>query len=155
VDGFLNYSGFQEVRAYSQLFRDGRLEAVMSDVGYPVNHQAENSLYAIRHGLVERAVFDSVSEYRQFCQAVETEPPVWLFSALVECKGYRMATGRFRDLSEQAVDRSPAFLPELVIDDFKPPIEQQLRPWCDTFWQASGLERSFNYDQEGNWYEPR
>jgi hypothetical protein len=155
VDGFLNYSGYQVVRGYSQLFRDGRLENVMSDVGYPVNHQSKNSAYAIRHGLIERAVFNSISEYRQFCQAVQTEPPVWLFSALVECKGYRMATGRLRDLSEQAVDRSPAFLPELVIDDFRPPIEQQLRPWCDNFWQASGLERSFNYDQEGNWHEPR
>lgn len=155
VDGFLNYSGYQEVRAYSQVFRDGRLENVMSDVGYPVNLQAENSPYAIRHGLIERAVFDSLSAYRQFCQAVEIEPPVWLFSALVECKGHRMTMGRFRDLSEQAVDRSPAFLPELVIDVFKPPVEQQLRPWCDTFWQASGLDRSLNYDEEGNWHEPR
>ena len=155
VDGFMNYSGYQEVHAYSQLFRDGRLENVMSDVGYPVNPHAENSPYAIRHGLIERAVFESITQYRQFCQAVDAEPPVWLFSALVECTGYRMATGRFRDLSEQAVDRSPAFLPELLLEDFETPIEQQLRPWCDTFWQASGLERSFNYDEEGNWHEPR
>lgn len=155
VDGFLNYSGNQEVRAYSQLFRDGRLECVMSDVGYPVNHQVENSPYAIRHGLIERAVFESVSDYRNFCKSVAIKPPVLLLSALVACKGYRMATGRFRDLSEEAVDRSPAFLPELLIDDFDTSVEQQLRPWCDTFWQASGLERSFNYDQEGNWQEPR
>ena len=58
VDGFMNYSGYQEVHAYSQLFRDGRLENVMSDVGYPVNPHAENSPYAIRHGLIERAVFE-------------------------------------------------------------------------------------------------
>lgn len=154
VDGFLKYSGHQEVRAYSQLFRDGRLENVMSDVGYPVHRQAETSPYAIRHGLIERAVCESVSDFRQFCRAVGIEPPVWLFSALVECKGYRMATGRFGDLSEHAVDRSPAYLPELLIDDFETPLEQRLRLWCDTFWQASGLERSFNYDQDGNWHEP-
>lgn len=46
---FLNQSGHQEnVRAYSQLFRDGRLQCVMSDVGYPVN-QHSPSAYVIRY----------------------------------------------------------------------------------------------------------
>src|SRR5437899_1662940 len=29
VDGLLNYDGHESIRAYSQLFRDGRLEAAM------------------------------------------------------------------------------------------------------------------------------
>ena len=155
VDGFLNQSGYQEVSAYSQLFRDGRLESVMSDVGYPVNHHAENSPYAMRVGLVERAAFEVVGDYLKVCQAVEFKPPLWLFSALLECKGFRVAKGMFRDLSNGAIDRSPALLPELEITDFEFDTQQLLRPWCDTLWQASGLERSFNYDQDGNWHEPR
>lgn len=156
VDGFLNHSGYQEVRAYSQLFRNGRLESVMSDVGYPVNQQMENSLYTIRCSLTERAVFEVVHDYLRFCQAVDFEPPVWLFSALVECKGFRMMTDRrFRDLSEKAVDRSPAVLPELEITNFDTDSQQILHPWCDALWQASGLERSLNYDQDGNWRERR
>lgn len=155
VDGFLNYSGHPEVSAYSQLFRDGRFESVMSDVGYPVNRQVEKTPYAIRSGLIERAVFKVVENYLRFCNDFDFEPPVWLFSALVECKGFRMVTGAFRDVSEKAVDRCPAVLPELEIANFDAEPEQLLRPWCDALWQASGLERSFNYDQDGNWHEPR
>lgn len=156
VDGFLSFSGYQEVRAYSQLFRDGRLESVMSDVGYPVNPQAEKSPYAIRCGLTERSAFEVVHDYLRFCKTIEFVPPVWLFSALVECEGFRMMTDRrFRDLSEKAVDRSPAILPVLKITDFDTAPQQILHPWCDFLWQASGLERSFNYDDEGNWHEPR
>lgn len=156
VDGILNFSGYQEVRAYSQLFRDGRLESVMSDVGYPVNPQAEKSPYAIRCGLTERSVFEVVHDYLRFCSTIEFVPPVWMFSALVQCKGFRMMTDRrFRDLSEKAVDRSPAILPVLKITDFDAEPHQLLHSWCDFLWQASGVERSFNYDQEGNWHEPR
>lgn len=156
VEGFLNFSGYKEVRAYSQLFRDGRLESVMSDVGYPVHPQAEKSPYAIRCGLTERSVFEVVHDYLRFCKTIEFVPPVWLFSALVECKGFRMMTDRrFRDLSEMAVDRSPAILPELEISKFDAEPHELLHPWCDFFWQASGVERSFNFDQEGNWHEPR
>lgn len=154
VDGFLNQSGYQEVLAYSQLFRDGRLESAMSDVGYPVNQHVENSPHAIRHGLVEHSVFGVVGDYLQFCKAVEFEPSVWLFSALVDCQGFRMATGRFRDLSG-SVDRSPAILPEFEIADFETAPQHLLHPWCDYLWQATGLERSLNYDDEGNWHEPR
>jgi hypothetical protein len=154
VDGFLNQSGSREVRAYSQLFRDGRLESVMSDVGYPVHPHVENAPLAIRCGLVERAAFEVVGDYLTFCQATQFEPPLWLFSALLECKGFRILRGAFRDLIGGGIDRSPAFLPELEIPGFETDVQKLLRPWCDTFWQAAGLERSFNYDENG-WHEPR
>lgn len=155
VDGFLNQSGCQQVRAYSQLFRDGRLEAVMSDVGYRVNHHAEESPHAIRCSVLEQAAFDVVGDYLKFCHATEFNPPLWLFSALLGCTGFRVVTGVFEDLSDEAVDRSPAFLPELEITGFDIDVQLLLRPWCDTLWQASGLERSCNYDKDGNWHKPR
>lgn len=156
VDGFLNFSGHQDVRAYSQLFRDGRLESVMSDVGYPVNSHAEKSPYAIRCSLMERSVFEVVHDYLSFCKATEFEPPVWLFSSLVGCKDFRVITDwGFRDLSTNAVDRTPAIFPELKIMSFDTEIKELLRPWCNWLWQASGIERSFSYDEEGNWHERR
>lgn len=154
VDGFLNCSGAQNVMAYSQLLRDGRVESVMSDVSYSLNRNAENGPYAIRHGLIERAVFDLFSDYQRFCKAVKCESPLWLFSALVECKGHRMQAGRFRDFAGTGIDRSPAILPELKISTCDGEPQKVLRPWCDLLWQAAGVERSFNFDQEGNWREP-
>lgn len=155
VDGFLNCDGYDKVRAYSQFFRDGRLESVMSDVGYPVNHHVENPPMAIRAGLCERSVFEVVHDYANVCKAIEVEPPIWLFSTLVECKGFQMVTDRsFRSLSGNAIDRTPAILPELKITSFDAEPQRFLKPWCDSLWQATGIERSFNYDVSGNWQEP-
>ncbi len=156
VDGFVNRDGYDTVRAYSQLFRNTSLESVMSDIGYPANPQLDKSPYALRSESTERAVFEVVHDYLKVCKSLSIEPPVWLFSALIECNGFQMMTDRrFRDLSGKSVDRSPAILPELKINDFDADPQDLLRPWCDSFWQASGLERSFNYDEHGKWRNPR
>lgn len=155
VDGFLNCDGYDNVRAYSQFFRDRRLESVMSDVGYPVDDRVENPPMAIRAGLCERSVFELVHDYANVCKAIEVEPPIWLFSALIECEGFQMVTNRtFRSLSGNTVDRTPAILPELKLTNFDAEPQELLRPWCDALWQASGLEWSLNYDQDGKWHEP-
>jgi hypothetical protein len=155
VDGFLNQSGHQEPRAYSQLFRNGRLESVMSDVGCRFNASTQNGPYVIRCGLIERAVFEVVDDFLKFCQATDFKPPLWLFSALINCTGFRMVTGMYHDLSDKAVDRSPAILPHLEITNLDGNVQDLLRPWCDALWQASGLERSLNYRQDGKWHAPR
>jgi hypothetical protein len=154
VDGFLNRSGYRGVRAYSQLFRNGRVEAVMSGVGYRVRPEAEKSPYVIRCSLTERAVLEVVHDYLELCEEIHFEPPIWLFSALVECKGFRMMTDKaFQDLSKEEVDRSPAVLPEFRITNLRSGVQELLHQWCDTLWQASGLQRSLNFDHDGNWHE--
>ena len=53
-------------------------------------------------------------------------------------------------------DRLPAaFFPEVEIGSLDEEPVKLLRPWCDTLWQACGMERSFNFDQEGKWRERR
>ena len=34
-------------------------------------------------------------------------------------------------------------------------VEQALRPLFDQVWQAAGLLRSYNYDDQGNWAPQR
>ncbi len=155
VDGFLHHSGETEINAYCQLFRDGRLESVTSNIGYRIN-QSENSRFALRCSLLEKGVFAVVDDYLKFCRALDIPHPVWLFSALVECQGFGIQTNRmFHEFSMNTVDRSPAIIPEIRITSFDVDSKKILRPWCDTLWQASGLEKSANYDQDGNWNEPR
>lgn len=156
VDGLLSYDGREQVRAYSQLFRDGRLEAAMSEVAFRVNLQQQNSPLCLRDSMCEKAVQQVVGEYLRFCKAIGLTPPFHLFSAIIGCKGVRLCTDmRFRDLSEFAIDRSPAFLPDVVIDSLDAEPVKVLRPWCDTLWQGCGVERSYSFDQAGNWHERR
>lgn len=156
VDGLLNYDGHEAVRAYSQLFRDGRLEAAMPDVAYPLDRQEKNSAHCLRDSICEQAVFSTVASYLRFCKAIGLDVPIQMFSALVGCKGVRICTDRtFHDLSEHGIDRSPVYFPEIEIESLDADPKQVLRPWCDILWQACGMERSFNFDQEGNWHERR
>lgn len=48
VDGMMNNDGHDEVRAYSQVYRDGRVESVMSDAAYPLDRQQEENAFVLR-----------------------------------------------------------------------------------------------------------
>ncbi len=156
VDGLLNYDGNESIRAYLQLFRDGRLEAAMPEASYPLDRQHKNSVHCLRDSICEQAVFNTVAGYLKFCKAIGLDVPIQLFSALVGCNGVRICTDTsFRDLSDRGIDRYPVFFPEVEIGSLDDEPMKLLRPWCDTLWQACGMERSFSFDQEGRWRERR
>lgn len=156
VDGFMNYDGRDAIRAYSQLYRDGRLEAAMSDLAYPLEREQKNGLHVLRDSIVEKAMFALVPNYLAFCKAIDLDAPIWLYSALVDCEGVRICTDlSFRDASDHGIDRSPCHLPEFEITSLDVEPQTLLRQWCDRLWQACGMERSFNFDEDGNWRERR
>jgi hypothetical protein len=49
------------------------------------------------------------------------------------------------------IDRDVLVLPDVMVEDFGGDPSQIMRPLFDMIWNASGLERSLNYDDEGNW----
>ena len=86
--------------------------------------------------------------------AIGLDVPIQMFSALVGCKGVRICTDMsFHDLADHGIDRSPVFFPKVEIGSLDKEPMKLLRPWCDTLWQACGMERSFSFDQEGRWRE--
>jgi hypothetical protein len=154
IDGLLNFGSRACIRAYTQVYRDGRLEAAMSNVAYPLEPDQKNSLQVLRDGNIEAAMLSLVPNYLAFCKSIGVKVPIYLFSALVGCKGIRICTNwSFREASDYGVDRSPCHFPEIEITslDVEPP--PLLRPWCDTLWQTCGMERSLNFDEDGNWRE--
>jgi hypothetical protein len=156
VDGLLRYNGHEVVRDYSQLFRDGRLEAVMPEVAFPLDRKQKDSVHCLRDSICEEAVFNTVAGYLRFCKAIGLDVPIQMFSALIGCEGVRICTDMsFRDISDHAIDRSPVFLPDIEISSLDAGPKDLLRPWCDTLWQACGMERSFSFDQQGQWRERR
>jgi hypothetical protein len=154
VDGLLNSPSTGEYKAYSQLFRDGRLEAAMLAAPLPTGRQRKDSVRCLRDSACEEAVFNTVAGYLQFCKAIGLRVPIQMFSALIGCEGVRICTNTTcNEVSEHAIDRSPAFLPDIEITSLDAEPRAVLRPWCDTLWQACGMERSFSFDKDGNWRE--
>ncbi len=146
ADGYLLYSGRDAVRYYSQLYRSGVYEGVMAEAVF----QQERAKI-LRENWCEESLLGAMGGYLPFAKALGLEPPFWMFAALVGCEGARLWLNRaWEELSEYAVDRQVVFLPETKIDAFDTDPVMHLRQMIDVLWNSAGLERSFNYDEQGN-----
>ena len=162
VDGLLNLDSGQAPESYSQVFRDGRLEAVMSAITFETNgryaqpdQQPVKQPRYLRDSTCERAVFRLVPEYLTFCEGIGISEPVSLFSALIGCGGVRFYSEWGHRFEQYVIDRTPAYLPDMDVRQTGEEPEQWLRPWCDALAQAMGFDKSPNYDENGNWRERR
>ncbi|MBI2806637.1 MAG: hypothetical protein HYX68_16775 [Planctomycetes bacterium] len=147
ADGFLLYSGREAVRYYSQLYRSGVYEGVMAEAVF----QQKDKAKSLRENWCEEAMLGAMAGYLPFAKTLGLEPPIWMFSAIAGCEGARICIDRtWGDHSKDAIDRSIVWLPELKIEAFDADPAKLLRPVFDVLWNAAGLERSFNYDEQGN-----
>lgn len=162
VDGLLLLDSGEAAESYSQIYRDGRMESVMSALTFqPNGHAAQpgqkpaNLPRYLRDTICERAVFRLVKEYLSFCTGIGIQLPITMFSAVIGCKGVLFYSDWGHRFSQGGIDRSPAFLPDIEIASLDAEPMKLLRSWCDTLLQAVGLEKSPNFDDQGNWRERR
>ncbi len=148
ADGFAMYDGEGEVGAYTQLLRDGRLEAVTTDITYE-----QHELKLLREGSCETAIIELVRQYLGVCEGIGIKHPTWIFAALVGCKGVRADTRC--GFSDQAISRTQTFFPEFQVESSDIEPVTYLRPLLDCLANAVGFERSPNYDEQGNRIERR
>lgn len=148
ADGFVNCDSREDLRAYMQLYRDGRLEAAMATATFK-----EETAVFLRDTLCERAVINVVGQYIKCCNGLQVQPPVWLFTSLVDVEGVSLFDNYGH--SEYSIDRSVVHLPETQIVSFGIDAPMFLRPLFDCMWNALGAECSWNYDEAGNRHERR
>jgi hypothetical protein len=148
ADGFACSEGPNGFGGYSQLFRDGRLEAVLSRASY----HSENAHYIVDTAC-ERAILQATRQYLAFSKAIGIAPPIWMFCTLVNVEGaaFRPHWGQ----EGHTIDRPVVELPETEIACLEIKVDTHLRPLLDCIWNAMGFEASPNYDDEGNYRERR
>jgi hypothetical protein len=79
-------------------------------------------------------------------------PPAYVFLTITGLEGYRLGVTKFRFPEEPYMaDRDSLILPEATLEDWTADPATIMRPAFDMVWNAFGLERSFNYDEAGNW----
>ena len=135
AEGYASYDGEGEARSYTQLLRDGRLEAVTAEAGYE-----QQGAKFLRDSLCERSMAELVGQYLVFCKGIGIPSPIWVFTALAGCEGLRVST--WHGVSGGAIHRPLLFLPEFSLDslDIAHP-DQHLRPLFDCLANAVGYER--------------
>ncbi|MBN2476588.1 MAG: ATP-binding protein [Pirellulales bacterium] len=131
---------------YTQLFRSGAVEAVD---GYTLTRR-EQGIPAHTH---EQVLLNATFSYLQLFEQLDIEPPIILMLSMIGVKGFRMATGQPSSSGRRVpvIDRDVLLLPEVVFQDLSEVPATVLRPIFDAVWQSAGLERSFNYSEDGKW----
>ncbi|MCG3217311.1 MAG: hypothetical protein KAS63_11320 [Candidatus Heimdallarchaeota archaeon] len=150
-DGFLTYttdiSGM--ARSYVQLYKKGIMEAVEGSMLKPIVSRLEIPSIAY-----EEEIMRSLPIYIQVLRKLEINPPLSLFLSFVKIKGYTMKLkNSILGATPTAIEEDELKLSEIFIEDHSQldTISITLKPWFDEVWNACGMFKSFNYDEENNW----
>ena len=148
LDGRLAFRRDNEGRSfgYAQLFRNGMVEA--------------STVYAEHAGMkflpseaFEVDILRALNSYFPALRDLGVETPAYLSYSLLGIKGYRMGVPRHRFLDSDTfiADRDVLDFPAIEVTDWQCETDQLVRPLFDVVWNAFGLTKSFNYNEEGKW----
>lgn len=150
LEGVLSYSVRGPVEgadSYVQLYRKGIIEAVESSMLIYGNEKTIPSL------IFESQLLKSLKDYQDLLKELGVNMPVVIFLTLVGAKGWKMAVNPQKIWLSQVytIDRDILQLPETIVESYDTEPKDILRPMFDLIWNACGYERSYNFDESGNW----
>jgi len=149
-DGYMTYRSDRDagiLRSYTQFFYNGIIEAVDTVLLCP----REENKTGIPSVVFEGALVEALSTYLKTLSKLDISSPIWVCLALLNVKGYWMWVNNSWLDDGGVIDRTELIIPEVRIDKFDLPCEYILKPLFDSVWNACGYQRSFNYDENGNW----
>lgn len=147
VEGYLLFQGETAVRNYSQLYRNGMYEGVMTEAVY----DSGNGNKLLREHWCEEAILNALTGYLPFAKKLGFNPPFLYLASLLGCQDAKIIVNdHWGDESSSAIDREVVHFPETRIDSFDIDPVQHLRSTIDVLWNCAGRERSPNYDSQGN-----
>lgn len=145
-DGLFTYYEEDSATAmsYVQVFRSGVIEA--ADTYCVSGRVTPESIIPIT--TFEQKLISALPNMLEALRFLGAEPPVFLMMTLLGVKGHRIHGG-------VPIDRDMLALPETVIESLDADPGSILKPLIDAVWNASGHERSPNFDIEGRYFPPR
>lgn len=158
LDGIISYANStldKGIKSYIQIFRNGIVETVNSEILMPYDGQkAIPSLKAIDF---EKEIIESFKDYIGINRIMKIDLPVYAYITFIGVEGYHMQISEtfFRTSERDKIDRDVLILPEIVIEKLDIPIDKILKPIFDMIWNACGFEKSLCYDNNDNRVGPR
>ncbi len=148
LDGILTFTPAEDGQswAYTQLFRNGILEAVNGSL-----LRADGEKKYVWPASYEGELIASLTGYLSLLKSLGTQPPIIVFLTLLGVNGYSMPPHSGFATDGFAIDRANLRLPERVISGDEDDAKSVLRPLFDSIWNACGYPRSLNFDENGEW----
>lgn len=152
-EGFINERGGEVNHGYTQIFRNGALEATKGNV-----LRMRNGRPHVPGLALERYFFEVFESYVNGLRDLGIAPPLAAMITLEGVEGavYAVAANPFDD-PLPTLDRPIMFLPECVINEYGPTAayHQAVRPAFDALWNAIGYPASQFFDANGIWVGAR
>ena len=156
LDGILTYTGqdMAAPAAFTQVWRDGRIEAVRSPLVRPAERDFPPRVFG---RTIEAYFVDALVGYLTGLRELGIGPPFAVFATLLGVKGAHLAVPQGgEDL--YLFDRDVVNTSEVVCVDYfvdEQAVAAALRPTFDEIAHAAGRTRSYSYDAEGRWARQR
>ena len=137
--------------SYTQLFRDGSIEAVDSSM-----LEADGDRLLIPSVDYESQLLDRIQKYISLVGDLGVDPPLLIMLSLVEVAGYELDTARRLHVGQRPViDRDTIVVPEVLLEKYENNMGRVMRPAFDIVCNACGHPCSMNYNEEGKWFPCR
>lgn len=153
IDGVLHSRNVADrgCGGYTQLFRDGAVEAVRV-----FTTLLDSGRYNIPSTAYEQELITFFDALKLELAFVEASPPLVLLMTILHANKAELgidARERFALLDQRQgqFDRVVIALPDVLIEDVENPSPTLLKPMFDLVWNAAGIQRSWNFDNDGNW----
>jgi hypothetical protein len=146
-DGFLVYRGGNDCFGYTQLYRDGRIEAVK------VGALASDGSKRIPSGAIESSVMNEFPGYVEALASLGFTPPYFVALTLQNVGGSTLSTSRYGDDDHIPLRQKDLKLPVSILEMVGSPEQAQaaLRPAFDALWNSAGQTHCPNFTPEGSW----
>ena len=138
LDGHVCFDGRQAERvsrSYTQFFRTGIVESVLSDLVLDDNNRGTLLLASY----FERTLLQEFHRLLNGFKDIGIQPPIWGFLTITGVKGARIPTESYSGANIYTIDRDTLLLPEFVIDDLGTKVIDLLRPTFDLVWNSFGV----------------
>jgi hypothetical protein len=147
LEGVTIVASGKEDSAYTQIFRNGVIEAVR--VGLLSSSQASRIIPSLAY---EEAVVNYLPHCFGILKKLGCKPPVMVGISLIGVRGWKLYVNPmtyFAMGSPNAIDRDVLELPEIHAVDLSAPPSLKLA--FDRVWNACGYPASPHFDAAGNW----
>jgi hypothetical protein len=148
-EGFINESGGDINFGYTQIFRNGILEATKTSI------MSENEgVRRVSIVSLEQQIFEVLPGYIQGLRNIAIPPPVVVMITLEGVEGAIYATGKQAwEATPPAIDRPILFLPECIINEYGTEIDchRAMKPAFDALWNAADYPSAKTFSEDGQW----
>ena len=147
LDGFMTVRGEIDHYGYTQLFRNGIIESVKSNI---ITKYKNTSI--INGQNICNQCSHSITNYINMQEKLQIPPPFVVMITLLGIRNTRLMTSerRFLDESPSEIRNEPLALPEVIIENFGSDFDYRraMIPAFDALWNAGGYPQCDLMDDE-------